>query len=174
MHNSEARMRYRLGSVSSKADMVTDSSRTLAGPCSTSRLKHALEMQSEIEPLSLPRGKQPTLRIVPMPADTNYAGSIFGGWILSHVDIAGSIAAIQRAQGRVVTVAINSVEFHEPAEVIGVGRTSITVKVDVYAERNPERVQVLKVTQAVLVYVALDKDLRPRVVPPEGEAVPNE
>jgi acyl-CoA thioesterase YciA len=155
-----------------------------AGPYLTSLLKHALEMQSEIEPLSLPRGKQPTLRIVPMPADTNYAGSIFGGWILSHVDIAGSIAAIQRAQGRVVTVAINSVEFHEPvfvgdvvscyAEVIGVGRTSITVKVDVYAERNPERVQVLKVTQAVLVYVALDKDLRPRVVPPEEEAVPNE
>jgi acyl-CoA thioesterase YciA len=139
-------------------------------------------MQSEIEPLSLPRGKQPTLRIVPMPADTNYAGSIFGGWILSQVDIAGSIAAIQRARGRVVTVAINSVEFHEPvfvgdvvscyAEVIGIGRTSITVKVDVYAERNPERVQVLKVTQAILVYVALDKDLRPRVVPPEGEAVP--
>lgn len=136
------------------------------------------------EPVSLPKGKQPTLRIVPMPADTNYAGSIFGGWILSQVDIAGSIAAIKRARGRVATVAVNSVEFHEPvfvgdivscyAEVIRVGRTSIAVKVDVYAERNPERVQVIKVTQAVLTYVALDKDLRPRVVPAEEEAVPGD
>lgn len=136
------------------------------------------------EPVSLPKGKQPTLRIVPMPADTNYAGSIFGGWILSQVDIAGSIAAIKRARGRVATVAVNSVEFHEPvfvgdivscyAEVIRVGKTSIAVKVDVYAERNPERVQVIKVTQAVLTYVALDKDLRPRVVPAEEEAVPGD
>ncbi|HYY16150.1 MAG TPA: acyl-CoA thioesterase [Gammaproteobacteria bacterium] len=115
-----------------------------------------------------------------MPADTNYAGSIFGGWILSHVDIAGSIAAIQRARGRVTTVAVNSVEFHEPvfvgdviscyAEVVRVGRSSITVKVDVYAERNPERVQVIRVTQALLTYVAVDKDLRPRKVPPEKNA----
>ena len=139
-------------------------------------------MTDEPKLVSLPRGRQPTLRIVPMPADTNYAGNIFGGWILSQVDIAGSIAAIQQARGRVATVAVNSVEFHEPVfvgdivscytEVTRVGRTSITVKVDVYAERNPERVQVIKVTQAVLTYVALDKDLRPRVVPPEGEATP--
>ncbi len=141
-------------------------------------------MTGSSEPVSLPKGRQPTLRIVPMPADTNYAGSIFGGWILSQVDIAGSIAAIQRARGRVATVAVNSVEFHEPvfvgdivscyAEVLRVGRTSITVKVDVYAERNPERVQVIQVTQAVLTYVALDKELRPRGVPAEGEAVPGD
>jgi acyl-CoA thioesterase YciA len=134
-------------------------------------------MMSKQEPVNLPKDQQPTLRIVPTPADTNYEGSIFGGWILSQVDIAGSIAAIQRARGRVTTVAVNSVEFHEPvfvgdviscyAEVVRVGWSSITVKVDVYAERNPERVQVIRVTQAVLTYVALDKDLRPRRVLPE-------
>ena len=134
----------------------------------------------EQEPVNLPKDQQPTLRIVPRPADTNHEGSIFGGWILSQVDIAGSIAAIQRARGRVTTVAVNSVEFHEPvfvgdviscyAEVIRVGRSSITVKVDVYAERNPERIQVIRVTQAVLTYVALDKDLRPRRVLPEENA----
>ena len=129
--------------------------------------------------VKLPEGKEPTLRIVPMPADTNYAGSIFGGWILSQVDIAGSIAAIRRAKGRVVTVAVNSVEFHEPvfvgdviscyAEVIRVGRTSITVRVDVFAQRNPERTECIQVTQAVLTYVAIGEDLRPRLVPLEIE-----
>jgi acyl-CoA thioesterase YciA len=114
-----------------------------------------------------------------MPADTNYAGSIFGGWILSQVDIAGSIAAIRRARGRVVTVAVNSVEFHEPvfvgdviscyAEVTRVGRTSITVGVDVFAQRNPERTECIQVTQAVLTYVAIDEHLRPRLVPAEIE-----
>lgn len=137
-------------------------------------------MSKPRERASLPEGKEPTLRIVPMPADTNYAGNIFGGWILSHVDIAGSIAAIRRARGRVATVAVNSVEFHEPvfvgdliscyAEVIRVGRTSITVQVDVYAQRNPEHVQCIQVTQAVLTYVALDEHLRPRVVSPETDA----
>jgi len=113
-----------------------------------------------------------------MPADTNYAGSIFGGWILSHVDIAGSIAAIRRARGPVTTVAVNSVEFREPvfvgdlvscyAEVTRVGRTSITVQVEVYAERHPARAECIKVTQAVLTYVALDEHRRPRAVPPEN------
>jgi len=136
-------------------------------------------MSRESKPVKLPVGKEPTLRIVPMPADTNYAGSIFGGWILSQVDIAGSIAAIRRARGRVVTVAVNSVEFHEPVfvgdviscytEVIRVGRTSITVRVDVFAQRNPERTECIQVTQAVLTYVAVDEKLRPRLVPPENE-----
>ncbi|MBA3494865.1 MAG: acyl-CoA thioesterase [Gammaproteobacteria bacterium] len=130
------------------------------------------------DPVSLPVGKEPTLRIVPMPADTNYAGSIFGGWILSQIDIAGSIAAIRRARGPITTVAVNSVEFHEPvfvgdlvscyAEVLRVGRTSITVQVEVYAERNPAQAEWIKVTQAVLTYVALDEHRRPRVVPPEN------
>ncbi|MCI0429527.1 MAG: acyl-CoA thioesterase [Rhodospirillales bacterium] len=129
------------------------------------------------DPVRLPVGKEPTLRIVPMPADTNYAGNIFGGWILSQVDIAGSIAAIRRARGPITTVAVNSVEFHEPvfvgdlvscyAQVTRVGRTSITVEVQVYAERNRAQAECIKVTEAVLTYVALDEHRRPRAVPPE-------
>ncbi len=135
-------------------------------------------MSREVQNVELPAGQEPTLRIVPMPRDTNYAGSIFGGWILSHIDIAGSIAAIRRARGRATTVAINSVEFREPvyvgdlvscyAQVQRVGRTSITVQVDVYAQRNPERERCIKVTQAVLTFVAIDEAGQPRVVPPES------
>jgi len=127
--------------------------------------------------------KQPAIRVAAMPADTNSAGTIFGGWIMSQVDIAGSIAALERARGRVVTVAVNSFEFHQPvfvgdliscyAEVIKVGRTSITVKVEVYAQRNPGNPETIKVTEAELTYVALDKNRKPRSVPPrlDSEAV---
>ena len=127
--------------------------------------------------------KQPAIRVAAMPADTNSAGSIFGGWIMSQVDIAGSIAALERARGRVVTVAVNSFEFHQPvfvgdliscyAEVIEVGRTSITVKVEVYAQRNPGNPETIKVTEAELTYVALDENRKPRSVPPrlDSEAV---
>src|SRR3954469_23730686 len=100
------------------------------------------------ESTSLPAGKEPALRVVPMPADANSTGDIFGGWVMSQVDIAGSIPAIRLARGRVATVAVNSFVFRQPvmigdvvsfyAEVIKVGRTSITVSVEVYAERNPE------------------------------------
>ena len=89
---------------------------------------------------------QPVLRTVPMPADTNYAGDIFGGWIMSQVDMAGSIPAIRRARGRIATVAVNSFVFKQPvfvgdlvsfyADIIKVGRTSITVDVAVYAQRG--------------------------------------
>jgi len=127
--------------------------------------------------------KQPAIRVAAMPADTNSAGSIFGGWIMSQVDIAGSIAALERARGRVVTVAVNSFEFHQPvfvgdliscyAEVVKVGRTSVTVKVEVYAQRNPDNPETIKVTEAELTYVALDKNRKPRSVPPrlDSEAV---
>ena len=127
--------------------------------------------------------KQPAIRVAAMPADTNSAGSIFGGWIMSQVDIAGSIAALERARGRVVTVAVNSFEFHQPvfvgdliscyAEVIKVGRTSVTVKVEVYAQRNPDNPETIKVTEAELTYVALDENRKPRSVPPrlDSEAV---
>ena len=120
--------------------------------------------------------KQPAIRVAAMPADTNSAGTIFGGWIMSQVDIAGSIIALERARGRVVTVAVNSFEFHQPvfvgdliscyAEVIKVGRTSVTVKVEVYAQRNPDNPETIKVTEAELTYVALDKNRKPRSVPP--------
>ncbi len=119
--------------------------------------------------------QQPAIRVVAMPKDTNAGGSIFGGWIMSQVDIAGSIAALERAKGRVVTVAVNSFEFHQPvfvgdliscfADVIKTGRTSITVKVEVYAQRNPSEVQTVKVTEAELTYVALDENRKPRAVP---------
>ncbi len=125
---------------------------------------------------SLP-DKQPAIRVAAMPADANFGGSIFGGWIMSQVDIAGSIPALARARGRVATVAVNSFEFHHPvfvgdlvscyADVVKVGRTSITVKVEVYAQRNPGNVETIKVTAAELTYVALDENRKPRVVPPK-------
>ena len=124
---------------------------------------------------SLPAGKEPTLRVVPMPADANQSGDIFGGWIMAQVDIAGSIPAIRRARGRVATVAVNSFQFKQPvlvgdvvslyAEVVRVGRTSITVNVEVYAQRRPEREETVKVTEATLTYVAIDQHRSPRVVP---------
>ena len=127
--------------------------------------------------VSLPEG-QPILRTVPMPADTNYAGDIFGGWIMSQVDMAGSIPAIRRACGRVATVAVNSFVFKQPvfvgdlvslyADIVKVGRTSITVNVTVYAQRGVRvggEAICIKVTEAVLTYVAIDDNRRPRMVP---------
>jgi acyl-CoA thioesterase YciA len=117
----------------------------------------------------------PVLRIVPMPADTNAHGTIFGGWVMAQVDIAGSIPAWERAQGPVVTVAVNSFVFREPvfvgdlvsfyARVLKVGRTSITVDVEVFAQRRDERGHAVKVTEAQLTYVAVDAQRNPRVVP---------
>lgn len=121
--------------------------------------------------------KQPVLRTVPMPSDTNYAGDIFGGWIMSQVDMAGSIPAIRRANSRVVTVAVNSFVFKQPvfvgdlvsfyADIVKVGRTSITVEVGVYAQRGAREGQneiCIKVTEAVLTYVAIDNQRKPRLV----------
>lgn len=120
--------------------------------------------------------RQPTLRVIPMPSDANYTGDIFGGWIMAQVDLAGSIPAIRLAQGRVATVAVNSFVFRQPvfvgdvvsfyAEVVKVGRTSITVDVQVFAQRRPEREECVKVTEAVLTYVAVDNNRKPRVVSP--------
>lgn len=124
----------------------------------------------------LPAGAQPVLRIIPMPADTNAHGTIFGGWVMAQVDLAGSVPAYERAQGPIVTVAVNSVLFKEPvfvgdlvsfyARVVKVGRTSITVDVEVYAQRGRDgRSDVVKVTEAQLTYVAIDAERRPRPVP---------
>lgn len=129
--------------------------------------------------VALPDG-QPVLRTVPMPADTNHAGDIFGGWIMSQVDMAGSIVGIRRARGRVATVAVNSFVFKQPvfvgdivsfyADIVKIGRTSITVDVSVYAQRGVreggEEI-CIKVTEAVLTYVAIDEQRRPRMVPQE-------
>ena len=119
--------------------------------------------------------RDPTLRMVAMPTDCNYSGDVFGGWIMGHVDIAGSVLALNRARGRVVTVAVNSFIFKQPlfmgdvvsfyASITKVGRTSITVNVEVYAQRDPERPTCVKVTEATLTYVAVDEKRKPRVVP---------
>ena len=124
--------------------------------------------------VTLPAGRDPMLRVVPMPADANQSGDIFGGWIMAQVDIAGSIPAMRLAKGRVATVAVNSFQFKQPvlvgdvislyADVVRVGRTSITVNVEVYAQRKPEREEVVKVTEATLTYVAIDSNRNPRVV----------
>jgi acyl-CoA thioesterase YciA len=124
----------------------------------------------------LPPGKTPQLRMVPMPSDLNPNGDVFGGWIMSQVDIAGGVAAIRRANGRVATVAVNSFLFKHPVfvgdlvsfyvDIVKVGTTSITVNVEVYAERMRMEAETVKVTEATLTYVATGDDRRPRPIPP--------
>jgi len=123
--------------------------------------------------ISLPIDKDPTLRVVPMPSDANYSGDIFGGWIMSQVDIAGSIPAAQLAKGRIVTIAVNSFLFKQPvmigdlvsfyADVVKVGKTSITVDVEVFAQRRSLH-EIVKVTEATLTYVAVDENRKPREI----------
>jgi len=135
---------------------------------------------SATAPLQLPKDRIPSLRVVPMPADANHNGDIFGGWIMSQVDmsqvdIAGGTVAGRVARGRVATVAVNQFVFKEPvqigdvlslyATVVRIGKTSITVDVEVYAERGREDPKVVRVTEAVLTFVAIDQDGRPRPVP---------
>ena len=125
--------------------------------------------------LKLPKGKIPALRVVPMPADSNQNGDIFGGWIMAQVDVAGGTVAGRVARGRVATVSVNSFLFKQPvqigdvlslyADVERIGNTSITVNVEVFAERGREEARVVKVTEATLTYVAIDPKGRPRPVP---------
>ena len=125
--------------------------------------------------VELPPGV-PALRVTPMPADANANGDIFGGWIMSQVDIAGSVPAARRARGRIATVAVNSFVFKQPvligdvvsffAKIEKTGRTSITVSVEVYAQRNPGEEITVKVTEASLTYVAVGPDRKPRDLPP--------
>src|SRR3954466_11552930 len=122
---------------------------------------------------TLPADREVTLRVIPMPADANHTGDIFGGWIMAQVDLAGAVPAMRVAKGRVATVAVNSFVFKQPvfvgdvvsfyAEVVRVGRTSITVSVEVYAQHR-SAADAAKVTEAVLTYVAVDENRRPRVV----------
>ena len=125
--------------------------------------------------LDLPKGKIPALRVVPMPADSNQNGDIFGGWIMAQVDVAGGIVAGRMARGRVATVSVNSFVFKQPvqigdvvslyAEVQRIGNTSITINVEVYAERGRADTKVVKVTEATLTYVAIDLNGKPRSIP---------
>jgi acyl-CoA thioesterase YciA len=125
-------------------------------------------------PVSLPHGRELVMRVMPMPADTNANGDVFGGWIMAQVDLAGSVLPVRLSRGRIATVAVNQFIFKQPisigdllsfyARIERVGRTSITVHVEVYAERDPANPHVVKVTEANLTYVAIDHDGKPREV----------
>jgi acyl-CoA thioesterase YciA len=123
---------------------------------------------------SLPHDKQPEIRVLAMPADTNAAGDIFGGWLMSQVDIAGSILAHRIADGRVVTVAVDDFHFIKPvyvgdlvsifAELIKIGNSSIAISVTAYAERKRGIEERHRVASANLTYVAIDNVGQPRKV----------
>jgi acyl-CoA thioesterase YciA len=127
------------------------------------------------EPNQLPQ-KSCALRVMPQPSDANVHGDVFGGWIMAQVDLAGSIPASRRANGRVATVAVNSFVFKQPvfvgdllsfyADIVKTGNTSVTIAVEVYAQRMSLAQEVVKVTEATLTYVATDSDRRPRALPP--------
>lgn len=121
-----------------------------------------------------------TLRTLAMPADMNANGDIFGGWVLSQMDIASGIIAGQRAEGRVTTVAVDAMKFIRPvkvgdvlciyARVERVGRTSMGIAIEAFVLRGRHRgkdAEREKVTEALFTYVAIDEDGKPRVVPPE-------
>jgi acyl-CoA thioesterase YciA len=131
--------------------------------------------ESSVEPTSLPQDRELVLRVMPMPADSNANGDIFGGWIMAQVDLAGAVLPARIAKGRIATVAVNQFVFKQPvsigdllsfyARIERVGTTSITVHVEVFAERNPADLHVVKVTEANLTYVAIDHDGQPRPIP---------
>lgn len=124
---------------------------------------------------ALPDVTDLAVRVMPMPGDANAHGDVFGGWIMSQVDIAGSIPAAQRANGRVATIAVNSFLFKEPvfvgdlvslyAKIVKTGKTSITVYVEAYAQRMRLSHEIVKVTEAMVTYVATDESRRPRQLP---------
>ena len=118
-----------------------------------------------------------------MPSDANVYGDVFGGWIMAQVDIAGALPAARRANGRVATIAVNSFVFKQRvyvgdllsfyAKIVKSGKTSVTVNVEVYAERNRLQWEVVKVTEATLTYVATGEDRKPRLLPPEAAQHPD-
>jgi acyl-CoA thioesterase YciA len=125
--------------------------------------------------VKLPTDEELVLKVIPMPADANANGDIFGGWVMAQVDLAGSVIPARYTQGRMATVAVNEFIFKQPVRVgdiltffsklVRIGRTSITVKVEVYAERFRHQGQYIKVTEASLTYVAIDEQGRPRPIP---------
>jgi len=125
---------------------------------------------------TLPTDKELVLKVVPMPADCNAYGDIFGGWVMAQVDVAGSILPVRYADGRVATIAVKQFVFKQPVKVgdllsfyaciTHVGHTSITVDVEVLAERLHKQGRYIKVTEATVTYVAIDDDGNPKTVPP--------
>jgi acyl-CoA thioesterase YciA len=132
------------------------------------------ELSSPIA-IMLPTGEELVMKVIPMPADCNANGDIFGGWVMAQVDLAGSVIPARHAGGRMATVAVNEFIFKQPVRVgdilsffsklTRIGRTSITVKVEVYAERFSDQGKYVKVTEASLTYVAIDEQGRPRPIP---------
>ena len=127
-----------------------------------------------LAPAQLPDGAELVMRVLPLPADTNGNGDIFGGWLMAQVDLAGAVLPMRIARGRIATVAVNQFLFKQPvsvgdllsfyARVERVGNTSVTVHVEVYAERDPANLHVVKVTEANLTYVAIDGNGKPRTI----------
>ncbi|MHB8949160.1 MAG: acyl-CoA thioesterase [Rhodoferax sp.] len=125
--------------------------------------------------VQLPTDQELVLKVIPMPGDCNANGDIFGGWVMAHVDLAGSVVPARYAGGRMATVAVNEFVFKHPvrvgdilsffAKLTRIGRTSITVKVEVFAERYGSQSEYTKVTEASLTYVAIDEAGLPREVP---------
>jgi acyl-CoA thioesterase YciA len=123
----------------------------------------------------MPTDKELVLKVIPMPADSNANGDIFGGWVMAQVDLAGSVIPARIAKGRIATVAVNQFVFKQAvkigdllsffAEVERIGTTSVTVKVEVYAQRMRQPEPVIKVTEANLTYVAIDLEGKPRALP---------
>lgn len=126
-------------------------------------------------PLVPPSDKELVLKVIPMPADTNGNGDIFGGWVMAQVDLAGSVIPARHVRGRMATVAVNQFIFKQPvrvgdicsfyASIQRIGNTSVTVEVEVFAERFGAQGQYVKVTEASLTYVAIDEHGRPRPIP---------
>lgn len=125
--------------------------------------------------VQLPKDEELVLKVIPMPADCNANGDIFGGWVMAQVDLAGAVIPARYAKGRMATVAVNEFIFKQPvrvgdilsffSKVSRVGRTSITVKVEVYAERFQSQGNYVKVTEASVTYVAIDDNGQPREIP---------
>jgi acyl-CoA thioesterase YciA len=129
---------------------------------------------SEVASVALPTDKELVLKVIPMPGDCNANGDIFGGWVMAQVDLAGSVIPARHTQGRMATVAVNEFIFKQPvrvgdilsffSEVTRIGRTSVTVKVEVFAERFRSQGTYIKVTEASVTYVAIDDQGRPREI----------
>ena len=125
--------------------------------------------------IALPTDKDLVLKVIPMPADCNANGDIFGGWVMAQVDLAGSVLPARHVRGRMATVAVNQFIFKQPvrvgdilsffSHVTRIGNTSITVQVEVYAERFRSQGQNVKVTEASLTYVAIDDQGKPTAIP---------
>ena len=134
-----------------------------------------MSVNSSAPKVELPVDKELVMKVIPMPADCNPNGDIFGGWVMAQVDLAGGVIPARHAQGRMATVAVNQFVFKQPVRVgdilsffstlTRVGRTSVTVQVEVYAERFLSQKTYIKVTEASLTYVAIGDDGRPRELP---------